>query len=58
MSMRGNLISKEYQSMVWVKDETGKEFACYASDVKDVNNINDEEKSHCLDLSQVVGDSW
>lgn len=58
MSMRGNLISKEYQRMIWVRDESGKEFACYAEDVKDVKNINDQEKSHCLDISQVIGDSW
>ena len=32
MSMRGEIISKEYNDMVFVHDNNGKEFACYARD--------------------------
>lgn len=58
MSMRGELISEEYQKMVWVKDENGKEYACYEKDLKEKNSLSEEEKARCLDTSQVVGDSW
>jgi hypothetical protein len=58
MSMRGEMISKEYQRIVWVKDETGKEFACYAGDIKDSKHLNDEVKARCLDTSLIAGDSW
>ena len=36
MSMRGDLISKEYQKMVWVRDKDGKEYACYIDDLKNL----------------------
>ena len=58
MSMRGNNISREYQRMVWVKDENGKEFACYADDIKDQSHLADDERAKCLDTSLVMGDSW
>ena len=58
MSMRGENISKEYQRMVWVQDDNGKEFACYAEDLRDQNHDDDDEKGRCLDTSQVLGDSW
>ncbi|MFT5700875.1 MAG: hypothetical protein ACI8ZB_003760 [Desulforhopalus sp.] len=56
--MRGEIISKEYQSMVWVKDNDGKEYACYIRDLKDKEHLTEEEKDKCVDLSQVLGDSW
>lgn len=58
MSMRGEVISKEYQKMVWVKDESGKQFACYARDLKNPEHLTDEEKANCVDTSEVLGDSW
>ncbi len=62
MSMRGENISKEYQKMVWVHDKNGKEYACYAEDLKGKlkkkEDLTDEEKSKCMDLNEVVGDSW
>ena len=62
MSMRGDIISKEYQKMVWVHDKDGKEYACYVDDLKGKlkakEDLTDEEKESCLDLSQVVGESW
>jgi hypothetical protein len=62
MSMRGENISKEYQKMVWVHDKNGKEYACYAEDLKGKlkkkEDLTDEEKAKCMDLNEVVGDSW
>ncbi len=61
MSMRGENISKEYQKMVWIQDKDGKEYACYADDLKSLKkkeDMTDEEKAQCLDISQVLGDSW
>ncbi len=61
MSMRGETISKEYQKLVWVQGKDGKEYACYIDDVKSIKRKEDlpeEEKAKCLDISQVVGDAW
>lgn len=61
MSMRGEIISKEYQKMVWVQDKEGKEYVCYIDDIKKLKRkeeLTEEEKSRCLDISQVLGDTW
>ncbi len=61
MSMRGEKISEEYQKMVWVRDKDGKEYACYINDLKSIKkkeDLTDEEKEKCLDISLVLGDSW
>ena len=61
MSMRGEIISKEYQNMVFVNDQNGKEYACYASDLqshKKGAGLTDNERERCTDLSLVLGDSW
>ncbi len=61
MSMRGEIISKEYQGMVFVHDNDGKEYACY---LKDLDNdkpgapLSEHEREKCMDLSLVLGDSW
>ena len=47
--------------MIWVQDKEGKEYACYIDDVKNIKrkeDLTEEEKAKCLDISQVVGDSW
>ena len=48
--------------MVWVHDESGRQYACYAADLNNNKgngeHITQEEKKNCLDLSQVLGDSW
>lgn len=59
--MKGEVISKEFQKMVWVQDKDGKEYACYIDDLKQIKkkeDLSDEEKAKCLDLSTVLGDSW
>jgi len=61
MSMRGPIISKEYQKLVFVQDKDGKEFSCYLDDVKNFDpkiGLTHEQRGKCLDLSQVAGDSW
>jgi hypothetical protein len=61
MSMRGENISKEYQKMVWIQDKDGKEYACYIDDLKRIKKkeeLTEEEKANCTDLSSVLGDSW
>jgi hypothetical protein len=59
--MRGDIISKEYQKMVWVRDKDGKEYACYIDDLQNIKkkeDLTDEEKEKCLDISQVLGPNW
>lgn len=61
MSMRGEIISREYQSMVWVQDKDGKEYSCYFDDVKLFNKnkgLTKKQKARCLDTSLIAGDSW
>ena len=56
--MRGNTISKEYQNMVWVRDDKGGEYVCYAQDLDSHSHITETEKEKCLDSSQVLGPNW
>lgn len=61
MSMRGEIISEEYKKMVFVHDKDGKEYACYAGDLKNFKkseDLTEEERAQCTDLSTVLGDSW
>lgn len=61
MSMRGEIISEEYKKMVFVHDKAGKEYACYIGDVKNFKkseDLTDEERAKCTDVSTVLGDSW
>ena len=58
MSMRGDLISKEYQSMVFVRDDNGSEYVCYAKDLKSLDHVSEDEKQNCLDANQALGENW
>lgn len=61
MSMRGQLISKEYQRMVFVDDADGKRYVCYGEDLKSPSGkkgLSAKEKEKCMDLSLVLGDNW
>ena len=44
-----------YESMVWVTDKDGKQYACYVKDVKNLKDITEEEKAKCMDVNQLVG---
>ena len=50
MSMRGEIISKEYQSMVFEHDKDGKEYVCYAGDLK---NLKKEKTSQRMNGQNV-----
>ena len=58
MSMRGQIISEAYKSMVWVRDDNGGEFVCYASDLNSPDHVSEDEKAKCLDTSQILGPNW
>ena len=47
-----------YESMVWVRDKDGKEYACYLKDIKGIKTkeqLTEDERSKCVDVSQIVG---
>ncbi len=48
-----------YESLVWLRDKDGKEYACYLDDIRgDIRTkeeLTDEERASCLDVSQIVG---
>ncbi|ADW18294.1 hypothetical protein Despr_2149 [Desulfobulbus propionicus DSM 2032] len=47
-----------YESMVWIRDKDGKEYACYLKDIKNIKrkeDLSEDEKAKCLDVSQIVG---
>ena len=56
--MRGEIISREYQRIEWVRGEDGKEYACYGDDGRQNEHHSEDRKRNCVDLSQVAGDSW
>ena len=58
MSMRGELISQEYNKMVFVRDDNGGEYVCYSSDLQNPERVKNEEKDKCLDTSQILGPNW
>jgi len=58
MSMRGQIISEEYNKMVWVRDDNGGEYVCYSNDLEDHGHVSEKEKEKCLDTSQVLGPNW
>ena len=48
-----------YESMVWIRDKDGKEYACYAQalkgNIKEKDQLTEEEKANCLDVSEIIG---
>lgn len=56
--MRGKLISEEYQKMVWVRDDKGGEYVCYAKDLRNPEQVSEHDKKRCLDSSLVLGPNW
>jgi len=59
--MKGEIISKEFQKMVWIQDKDGKEYACYIEDLGQIEkkeDLTEEEQKQCMDLNTVLGDSW
>lgn len=59
--MKGEIIAKEFNKMVWVADKNGAEYACHAENPKGINRKEDltaEEQNKCTNLNMVLGDSW
>ena len=49
-----------YQKLVWVREDDGGIYACFADDLEDgsLDNLllfNIEEQSRCLDIRKIVG---
>ena len=47
-----------YESMIWLNDEEGREYACYIEDVKDLqkgHNISEDLKKRCLNVNELIG---
>ena len=44
-----------YESMVWVRDRDGREFACYLDDINNPAELTEEEKAKCLDVNTIIG---
>ena len=59
--MKGKIIAKEFNKMVWVKDENGAEYVCRVENPIGINQKEDltaEEQNKCTNLNTVLGDSW
>ncbi len=48
-----------YESLVWIKNEDGREFYCAADAVRenfvDGQPLNEDERAACTDVSLIVG---
>jgi hypothetical protein len=48
-----------YESLVWIRDKDGKEYACSADalkgNLKKKEELTDDEKANCMDVSQLIG---
>ena len=47
-----------YESMTWISDRKGREFACYLRDVEHFDNFEEipaDLKEKCLDVNTLVG---
>jgi hypothetical protein len=61
----GNIMAEEeynkggYESLVWIRDKDGKEYACTAAalkgNLKTKDELSEEEKESCMDVSQLIG---
>ena len=56
MNYREN--SGGYESMVWVNDRNGREFACYIDELKNIEHFEDlpeELRERCLNVNNLIG---
>jgi hypothetical protein len=48
-----------YESIVWINDKNGKEYACYIDDISEDAQVkkalSSVERAHCLDVNELVG---
>ena len=54
-----HMTSVGYESLVWVRDNEGKEFSCtldhQRKGVSDFDDLTDHEKESCMNVSQIIG---
>jgi len=56
-------VKSNYETLLWIRESSGKEYACYADNVSPKNNgqveIKDEDIKRCFDVKGIVGiDKW
>lgn len=59
--MKGQIIAKEFNKIVWVNDKNGAQYACRTDNRNDITkkeDLTDEEQQGCMNLNVVLGDSW
>ena len=48
-----------YESLVWIRDKDGKEYACSVGalkgNIKEKEELTDEERANCMDVSLLIG---
>ena len=52
-------MAEHEQRFVWVKDKAGNEYVCRIMDLKDPNNISEEDLKNCVDDARMgvpIGD--
>lgn len=60
ISERDNSIGNVgYESMVWVRDDQGREFSCTLdqsrSGVRSMDDLSDHERASCMNVNSIVG---
>ena len=48
-----------YESMVWVQDNSGREFSCTldsARKVRSFGDLTDHERASCMNVNAILGD--
>ena len=57
--MRDPSRSGGYESLVWIRDKDGKEYACpidaIKGNVKEISELSEAEKAQCMDVNLLVG---
>lgn len=59
--MQGQVISQEFNRMVWVSDKNRAQYSCYIDQDREVKNKEDlsqHEQKSCMNLNDVLGDTW
>ena len=44
-----------YESLIWIRDKDGHEYACSLDKVKNPESLTEEERQRCLDVNLLVG---
>ena len=48
-----------YESLVWIRDKDGKQYACsldvLKGNIKEKEELTEEERARCMDVSLLIG---